>query len=83
MAQNIYNTPSFFTTYSQLSRSREGLDGTPEWPRLRSFLPSLLGAKALDLGCGMGWYCRWMHEQGAASVRGIDLSQTCWIAPGT
>jgi SAM-dependent methyltransferase len=75
MSQNIYDTPEFFANYSQLTRSREGLDGAVEWPRLQSFLPNLTGARVVDLGCGMGWYCRWMRENGAASVRGIDLSQ--------
>lgn len=75
MSQNIYDTPKFFENYSNLRRSREGLDGAVEWARLRSFLPNLTGARVIDLGCGMGWYCRWMRENGAASVRGIDLSQ--------
>ncbi|KAK0611880.1 S-adenosyl-L-methionine-dependent methyltransferase [Immersiella caudata] len=75
MSQNIYDTPEFFTNYSQLTRSVQGLDGAVEWPRLQSFLPNLTGARVVDLGCGMGWYCRWMRERGATSVRGIDLSQ--------
>lgn len=29
----------------------------------------------LDLGCGFGHHCRWMREQGAASVVGVDLSE--------
>ena len=32
------------------------------------------GSRVLDLGCGMGWFCRWAAENGAASVLGIDLS---------
>jgi SAM-dependent methyltransferase len=75
MSQNIYDTPEFFANYSQLRRSREGLAGAVEWPRLQGFLPDLQGARVVDLGCGMGWYCRWMREHGAASVRGIDVSQ--------
>jgi len=75
MSQNIYDTPQFFDNYSQLRRSREGLLGAVEWPRLRSLLPDLKGARVIDIGCGMGWYCRWMRENGTASVRGIDLSQ--------
>ena len=35
MAQNIYDNAEFFAGYSQLLRSREGLDGMPEWPALR------------------------------------------------
>src|SRR5690606_19549144 len=28
-----------------------------------------------DLGCGFGWFCRWAHEQGAAHVLGLDVSE--------
>jgi len=75
MTQNIYDTPDFFAGYSQLPRSVHGLDGAPEWPALRAMLPPLDGARMLDLGCGFGWYARWMRSQGAASVEGIDVSE--------
>jgi len=74
MAQNIYDNPDFFDGYSQLPRSRQGLDGAPEWPALRAMLPRLQGLRVLDLGCGYGWFCRWAQAQGAASVLGLDLS---------
>ncbi|KAK3689118.1 S-adenosyl-L-methionine-dependent methyltransferase [Podospora appendiculata] len=75
MSQNIYDTPEFFTNYSNLLRSRQGLDGAPEWPRMQTFLPSLPGSRIIDLGCGFGWYTRWFHERGAASVHALDISQ--------
>lgn len=75
MAQNIYDDPQFFEGYSQLRRSVEGLDGAPEWPALRALLPDLRGLKVVDLGCGYGWFCRWAHEQGAARVLGLDVSE--------
>jgi SAM-dependent methyltransferase len=75
MTQNIYDNPDFFERYSQLPRSVEGLEGAPEWPALRAWLPDLRGRKVLDLGCGFGWFCRWAREQGAAEVRGIDVSE--------
>lgn len=74
VAQNIYDDNTFFAGYSALPRSVHGLDGAPEWPALRSLLPPVAGARVLDLGCGMGWFCRWAAEQGAASVHGVDLS---------
>lgn len=74
MAQNIYDDDAFFAGYSNLPRSVHGLDGAPEWPALRALLPPLRGASVLDLGCGMGWFCRWAAEHGAASVHGVDLS---------
>ncbi len=75
MTQNIYDNDAFRSGYSRLRRSRHGLDGAPEWPVLRSMLPQLDGARVADLGCGFGWFSQWAHEQGAASVLGIDVSE--------
>jgi SAM-dependent methyltransferase len=75
MTQNIYDNDEFFAGYSRLPRSLEGLEGAPEWPALRAMLPSLSGLRVLDLGCGFGWFCRWAREQGAARVRGLDVSE--------
>ncbi len=74
MTQNIYDTAEFFAGYSQLRRSREGLDGMPEWPALKAMLPDLKGHRVVDLGCGFGWFCRWAREAGAAEVLGLDVS---------
>ena len=74
MAQNKYDDDEFFQAYSGLPRSVHGLDGAAEWPRLRSLLPRLDGARVLDLGCGFGWFCRWARTQGAAHVVGVDVS---------
>jgi SAM-dependent methyltransferase len=51
------------------------LDAAPEWPALRALLPDLEGLRVLDLGCGFGWFCRWVREQGAATVLGVDVSE--------
>lgn len=75
MAQNIYDNPNFFAGYSQLPRQVRGLDGAPEWPTIRAMLPAITGRRVVDLGCGFGWASRWMAEQGAASVLGLDVSQ--------
>lgn len=75
MAQNIYDDSGFFEGYGRLARSVEGLDGAPEWPALRAMLPDLAGRRVVDLGCGMGWFCRWARENGAAAVLGLDLSE--------
>ncbi|KAK0724404.1 putative methyl transferase [Lasiosphaeris hirsuta] len=74
MSQNIYDTAAFFASYSALPRSVSGLAGAPEWPRLRSFIPPLTNARVLDLGCGYGWYTRYLRSAGASSVLGIDVS---------
>lgn len=75
MTQNIYDDPEFFAGYSQLLRSREGLEGAAEWPSLRALLPEMKGRRVLDLGCGFGWFCRWAREAGAKSVKGVDVSE--------
>ncbi|KAI1840927.1 hypothetical protein JX266_012863 [Neoarthrinium moseri] len=75
-SQNIYDTADFFDQYIKLDRQKLGLEGAPEWPRLRAMLPdSLDSLRMLDLGCGMGWYARYFAENGAAHVRGIDISE--------
>jgi SAM-dependent methyltransferase len=75
MSQNIYDNASFFAEYSALDRSVKGLDGAPEWPRLRSYIPDLAGLDVLDLGCGFGWFSRWARSAGAKSVRAIEISE--------
>lgn len=75
MTQNIYDDEKFFSGYSGLPRSVNGLDGAPEWPSLRAILPPLDATRVLDLGCGFGWFCRYARGAGAASVLGVDLSE--------
>ncbi|MGO4547311.1 class I SAM-dependent methyltransferase [Paenibacillus sp. 2TAB23] len=74
MKQNKYDEPGFFANYSTMSRSIGGLDAAGEWHILREMLPELSGKRVLDLGCGFGWHCRYVREQQARSVVGIDLS---------
>ncbi|WP_138754621.1 class I SAM-dependent methyltransferase [Paenibacillus sinopodophylli] len=74
MKQNKYDEPGFFANYSAMSRSIGGLDAAGEWHILRGMLPELGGKRVLDLGCGFGWHCRYVREQHARSVVGIDLS---------
>jgi SAM-dependent methyltransferase len=74
VSQNVYDDPAFFEAYSRMRRSIEGLDGAAEWPAMRAMLPDMRGLRVVDLGCGMGWFCRWAREAGAAGVLGIDLS---------
>ena len=69
-----YDDPVFFEKYSEMPRSRGGLEAAGEWHVLRGMLPELSGKRVLDLGCGYGWHCRYAAEQGAESVLGIDCS---------
>lgn len=72
---DVYDDEAFFDAYAQLRRSKEGLAGAPEWPALRALVPPLDGRRALDLGCGYGWFCRWARGAGAAHVVGVDGSE--------
>ncbi|WP_341840207.1 class I SAM-dependent methyltransferase [Chitinophaga caseinilytica] len=75
MQQNKYDDPAFFLEYSQMPRSVHGLNAAGEWSVFRRMLPDLEGAHVLDLGCGFGWHCRYVREQGAAMVTGVDISE--------
>jgi 2-polyprenyl-3-methyl-5-hydroxy-6-metoxy-1,4-benzoquinol methylase len=75
LAQNIYDDDRFLAGYSTFPRSLDGLKATSEWPAFRAMLPAIAGRRVIDLGCGFGQLSRWLGEQGAASVLGIDLSE--------
>lgn len=75
MKENKYDDERFFSQYSQMSRSTQGLKGAGEWHELKKLLPDFDGKRVLDLGCGFGWHCRYAVERGAASALGIDLSE--------
>lgn len=75
MKQNKYDDEAFFEKYSQMPRSRYGLNGAGEWPIFRTMFPNLEHKRVLDIGCGFGWHCRYACEQGARRVVGIDLSE--------
>lgn len=74
MKENKYDDEKFFSQYSQMSRSVDGLNGAGEWHAFRRLFPVLKGKRLLDLGCGFGWHCRYAIEEGAISAVGIDLS---------
>lgn len=75
MKENKYDNENFFQKYSQMMRSRKGLQGAGEWPELKKMLPDFRGKRVLDLGCGYGWHCRYAAEQQAESVLGTDISR--------
>ncbi|SDD12482.1 Methyltransferase domain-containing protein [Paenibacillus sp. UNCCL117] len=75
MKQNKYDDPHFFAAYKQMPRSIHGLEGAGEWHVLQALLPDLQNKRVLDLGCGFGWHCRYVREQQASSVIGIDISE--------
>jgi SAM-dependent methyltransferase len=76
MAQNIYDKKEFLEAYSKLPRSVQGLNGAPEWPTLRRLIGNVKDSSVLDLGCGMGWFCRWAREAGGKNIDGLDISES-------
>ena len=75
MKENRYDDPVFFRKYSEMARSKLGLEGAGEWKTLRPMLPDFTGKRVLDLGCGYGWHAFYAAENGAEKVLGIDLSE--------
>lgn len=74
MKENPYDQLQFFEKYSQMERSKRGLQGAGEWPELQKLLPDFTGKRVVDLGCGYGWHCSYAVEHGASWVCGADLS---------
>ena len=50
MPENKYDDSVFFEKYSQMSRSRQGLEGAGEWRTLQALLPDFTGKRVLDVG---------------------------------
>lgn len=75
MKQNKYDDNVFFEKYSNMDRSKKGLEGAGEWTTLQKMLPNFTNKRVLDLGCGFGWHCQYAMEQGAISAVGIDISE--------
>ncbi len=74
MKENKYDEEQFFKKYSEMERSKKGLEGAGEWHELQKILPDFHDKKVLDLGCDYGWHCKYAANHGAASVLGIDIS---------
>ena len=75
MKQNKYDDSSFFYKYSNMDRSKNGLESAGEWHEFKKMLPNFEGKRVLDLGCGFGWHCQFAIENGAKSVIGVDISE--------
>lgn len=74
MKENKYDNERFFQKYSEMTRSKKGLEGAGEWSELQKILPDFHKKKVLDLGCGYGWHCKYAADHGAEYVLGLDIS---------
>ena len=74
MKENKYDNEIFFKKYSEMARSKNGLQGAGEWSELQKVLPDFKDKRVLDLGCGYGWHCKYAADNGAEYVLGCDIS---------
>lgn len=75
MKENKYDDELFFKKYSEMDRSKKGLEGAGEWSTLEKLLPDFDQKRVLDLGCGYGWHCIYAAQHNAKRVVGLDLSE--------
>lgn len=75
MKENKYDDELFFKKYSEMDRSKKGLEGAGEWSTLEKLLPDFDHKRVLDLGCGYGWHCIYAAQHNAEHVVGLDLSE--------
>lgn len=73
MKENKYDNENFFIKYSQMERSKKGLQGAGEWHELKKILPDFQDKTVLDLGCGYGW-------PGVLQLNNINFFETLDIA---
>ena len=74
MKQNIYDDETFFKGYSSLRKSGVTYNDFIEQPAIKAAIPDLKDKSILDLGCGMGDFCKYCIEKGASNVLGVDIS---------
>ena len=71
----LYDDSELFAAYEKMRMLDGRLNEIVEAPALISLMPEIAGMAVADLGCGTGVMCRWLVDQGAASVVGIDASE--------
>ena len=72
---NKYDDETFFRKYSEMNRSKYGLEYAGEWESFKKLLPNLENKTILDLGCGYGWHLIYAIKKKAKLAIGIDISK--------
>ena len=73
--KNVYDNKTFFDLYKQMRNEGVNRNNFIENPIMKSLLPDLTGKCVLDLGCGDGKFDRFLIENGARCVVGVDISK--------
>ncbi len=71
----LYDNDVFFKKYKALRMNDSGINGMIEEPSIRKFIGNPSGKIVLDIGCGFGQQVKWLKENGAKRVIGIDPSE--------
>ena len=61
MKENKYDDLKFFNKYSEMPRSKDGLESAGEWPILKEMLPKFNDKNVLDIGCGCSFGIYLIH----------------------
>ena len=72
---NKYDDETFFRKYSEMNRSKYGLEYAGEWESFKKLLPKLENKTILDLGCGYGWHLIYAAKKNVKFAVGIDISK--------
>lgn len=75
MPQNIYDNPEFYEAYKELRESEFNANDLMIRPNMRKLAGDVSGLRVLDMGCGAGDMSRWLADNGAALVTGMDISE--------
>ena len=71
----ISNSSAWETLAQVYAGSRQvSADKLIEWPAQKGLVGDVRGKRVLDVGCGTGDKARFLAEQGASSVIGVDAS---------
>lgn len=77
MKENKYDEPSFFASYSEMPRSKEGLEAAGEWHELRTMLPVLAGKKCWTSAAVLAGTVAMRESKGQPRWSALICLKTC------